>query len=70
MRCVACNRALSSQEATRKFSSGDFVDLCNSCLSTIKTEVDTIEGKQEDPFDDSDTTEEYIPEDDYDDEDN
>jgi hypothetical protein len=45
MRCAACNNILSTSESVRRFkSSGDFVDLCNKCLSTISEEVETIEG--------------------------
>lgn len=39
MRCNCCNRALSNQEATSKFSSGVYTDMCNKCLSTIAEDV-------------------------------
>lgn len=33
MRCLACNKALTDYEATRRFSeSKEFVDLCNHCF--------------------------------------
>lgn len=36
MRCVACNKALSDFEATRKSAeTGEYLDLCNYCYSTI-----------------------------------
>lgn len=33
MRCLACNVELSDFEATRKYESGEFVDLCNHCFN-------------------------------------
>ena len=43
MRCYCCNKVLSSQEATRRFSESQvFVDMCNECLNTI--EVDVTDG--------------------------
>lgn len=53
MRCYSCDKALSSREATRKFPSGEFVDLCDGCLVTIDT-----------PTLDSNVDEEYTGEDD------
>jgi hypothetical protein len=45
MRCQACNVVLTPQESTRKFAiSGDYVDLCNKCLSTID-DVDTLDSE-------------------------
>ena len=36
MRCLACNKLLSDFESTRKSSeTGEFLDLCNYCYSTI-----------------------------------
>ena len=33
MRCLACNRALTDYEATRRFTdSKEFIDLCNHCF--------------------------------------
>ena len=33
MRCLACNKALTDYEATRRFDqSKEFVDLCNHCF--------------------------------------
>lgn len=37
MRCLACNKALSDFEATRKSTqTGEYIDLCNTCYRTIK----------------------------------
>lgn len=37
MRCIACNKALTEFESTRKSAeTGEFIDLCNYCYSTIK----------------------------------
>lgn len=46
MRCYACDKALNSREATRKFPSGEFVDLCDGCLVTIDTP--TLDSDKED----------------------
>lgn len=53
MRCQACNVILTPAESTRKFASGEFVDLCNKCLGTIQEDVATEEGNydQEDDED-------------------
>lgn len=40
MRCLACNKELSDFEATRKSTeTGEYIDLCNVCFSTIKDVV-------------------------------
>jgi hypothetical protein len=45
MRCSACNVILTTSESVRRFKdSGEFVDLCNKCLSTISDDVQTVEG--------------------------
>jgi len=42
MRCYCCNVILTPQEATRRFvKSGEFVDMCNTCLATISDDADT-----------------------------
>lgn len=44
MKCYCCNRTLTSAEATRKFKgSGEYTDMCDTCLSTI--DADTVEGE-------------------------
>lgn len=36
MRCIACDRALSDLESTRKSKTiGEYLDLCNTCFSTV-----------------------------------
>ena len=58
MRCTACNVILTTSESVRRFKdSGEFVDLCNKCLSTISEDVTTVEGIASD--------EEEYTEDDY-----
>lgn len=48
MRCVACYVILTTQEATRKFEeSGDYVDMCNKCLSTIDGDVNYTDGNHD-----------------------
>jgi hypothetical protein len=41
MRCLACDKALTDYEATRRFNeSKEFVDLCNHCFySGVNDEV-------------------------------
>ena len=45
MRCLACDRALTDYEATRRFSeSKEFVDLCNHCFySGVNDDTSTTE---------------------------
>jgi hypothetical protein len=44
MRCYCCNAVLSDFEATRKsVQSGDFIDMCNSCFSHVKEDIDVVE---------------------------
>lgn len=44
MRCLACNAELTDFEATRKsMVTGGYFDLCNSCFSTIRDDVWSIE---------------------------
>lgn len=45
MRCLACNCQLTDAESTRKYAtSGQFVDLCDRCFSTVEDDIPTIEG--------------------------
>ena len=40
MRCYCCDRALSDFESTRKsVTTGEFLDMCNKCYSTIKDDL-------------------------------
>lgn len=60
MRCKACNTSLNDFESTRKSSvTGEFLDLCNSCYSAVKNDVQAIERYDlmdvEDEIDDSDS---------------
>ncbi len=44
MRCYCCNKALTDFEATRKSTTtGEYLDMCNKCYSTIKNETPAIE---------------------------
>jgi protein-arginine kinase activator protein McsA len=48
MRCKACNINLSDFESTRKSStSGEFIDLCNTCYSTIQQDVDPASERED-----------------------
>jgi len=43
MRCLSCNKNLSDFESTRKSATtGEYIDLCNSCFSDIQYDVDAI----------------------------
>ncbi len=43
-RCRACDTRMNEFEMTRKYAdSGEFVDLCNHCFSTIRDQVDVLE---------------------------
>lgn len=53
MRCYCCNKILTTQEATRKFSSGEFTDMCNPCLNTIQDDVNTEDSLYDKEEDDS-----------------
>lgn len=57
MKCLACNKTLTNKEATRRYvSNGEFVDLCNNCMSD--TEISFLETNvQEDDGTDFDTDE-------------
>ncbi len=55
MKCQACDKILSTQEATRRFKeSNSFVDLCNKCLATIDDTIETVDSKylEDDAYDD------------------
>ena len=44
MRCYCCNKILSDFESTRKSAStGEYLDMCNKCYSTIKDELHAVE---------------------------
>ena len=44
MRCRCCDKKLSEFEATRKsINTGEYLDMCNRCYSTISKEVLTYE---------------------------
>ena len=55
MRCYCCDKILTTQQATRKFSlSGVYTEMCDECLNTI--ELDTEEGEGiDDRFSEEDT---------------
>jgi len=58
MRCRSCDNALTVRESKRRVAStGEFLDLCESCYVSIKTEVKTFflnEEMDEDPLDQED----------------
>ena len=44
MRCQACNKILTEFEMTRKSATyEDFLDLCNECYNTIRSDVKSID---------------------------
>lgn len=48
MRCLSCDVGLSDQESTRKFLSGEYVDLCNKCFESIKNDVQVFSQSNDD----------------------
>jgi hypothetical protein len=42
MRCVSCDCELTDYESTRRYESGDFLDLCNGCCKDMDEEIPTI----------------------------
>lgn len=62
MRCQCCNKNLSDRESTRKgVNTGEYLDMCDNCFSTVADEFPYIEGhgkgpsgKEEDFEDDND----------------
>lgn len=54
MRCICCDKRLSDFEATRKhINTGEYLDMCNKCYSTIDKQVLTYE--RYDLYDDEET---------------
>jgi hypothetical protein len=60
MRCYCCDKILSDFESTRKsIITGDYLDMCNKCYSTIKDELhaeeryDLFDGDEEELEDES-----------------
>lgn len=57
MRCKACDRILEDSELTKKDSQGEFIDLCNICLSSVASagiDTETMEYYQYEVFTDDD----------------
>lgn len=48
MRCLSCNVVLNDKEATRKYTSGEFLDLCNNCFKDVEESIPIIEGNDGD----------------------
>lgn len=43
MRCLSCDKNLNDKESTRKsIVTGEYLDLCDPCFSTISDEVQTV----------------------------
>lgn len=60
MRCIACNCVLTDFEATRKsLTTGDYIDMCNHCFSTIEEDVMVEERDDLRGYGDGDEIEEY-----------
>ena len=50
MRCICCDKNLSDREATRKgVNTGDYLDMCDNCFSTVADEFPYIEGHGKGP---------------------
>jgi hypothetical protein len=65
MRCYCCDRALSDFESTRKSATtGEYLDMCNKCYSTIKD--DLLSEERYDLYDGDETEETSEEEENYD----
>lgn len=52
MKCSCCDVILTTAESVRKFkNSGEYVDMCNKCLSTISDDVQVVDGDVDDEDD-------------------
>ena len=65
MRCQCCDKNLNDYESTRKsVSSGEYLDMCNKCYSTISDDLlsevryDLYDGDEEDEYTEGDYDEE------------
>jgi NAD-dependent SIR2 family protein deacetylase len=48
MRCIACDKNLSDFESTRKHhESGEYIDMCNKCYSTIQQDVTDVDERHD-----------------------
>lgn len=48
MKCLACDEILTDKEATRKNTSGYFIELCDPCLEYVKGDIEIIESIEAD----------------------
>ena len=53
MRCLSCNDILSDREATRKYPSGEFIDLCDFCIKEI--DIPFVESMSKDNLNDEES---------------
>jgi hypothetical protein len=42
MRCISCDCELTDYESTRKYESGEYLDLCGGCSKCMDEEIGTI----------------------------
>lgn len=48
MRCLSCNKILSSFESTRKYKhSSEYVDLCNLCYSLSGLNLSSVQERED-----------------------
>ena len=67
MRCYCCDKNLSDFESTRKSATtGEFLDMCNKCYSTIKDDLLSEERYDLYDGDDSEMTEDEFDTENYD----
>ena len=71
MRCTCCNRLLNDFESVRKSkTTGEFLDVCNKCYTTIASDVPSSSSNTYEPNDIPDDEVEFesnYDEDEYDD---
>ena len=45
-RCLSCNKVMNDFEMTRKYSTGEYLGLCNSCYYTISNQI-TVQERED-----------------------
>jgi len=56
MKCYCCDHILTPTESVRRFKESNvFVDMCNKCLSTLDSDIETVDSDNlEDEYEDQD----------------
>lgn len=51
MKCLSCNTLLTDFEATRKYTTGAYVDLCNNCFTNDRPVIERLDLLNEEDID-------------------